>query len=264
MDKEDLEGYSDNPEFIPGIYNYCDRWCERCAFTARCLNYDLTEKQFDNNESRDINNKKFWDKISDQFILTMEMLEEEAKDLGINLNHASDININIHQGKIENHPLIRETRKYIDFVDNWFQLLNNSENDKQILLIKEPIVNISKDELPDKSLKIAEATDVIKWYHIQISVKLERAFFSRINEEQEYDDEDQKDSDGSAKVALIGIDRSIAAWGKLYNYFDEGEDDILDILLHLIKIKDIAELEFPDARSFVRPGFDDQESEEEI
>ena len=31
-----------------------------------------------------------------------------------------------------------------------------------------------------------------------------------------------------------------------------------------IKIKDIAELEFPDARSFVRPGFDDQESEEEI
>jgi len=22
--------------FIPGIYNYCDRWCETCAFTSRC------------------------------------------------------------------------------------------------------------------------------------------------------------------------------------------------------------------------------------
>jgi len=21
---------------IPGIYNYCDRWCERCAFSRRC------------------------------------------------------------------------------------------------------------------------------------------------------------------------------------------------------------------------------------
>ena len=22
--------------FILGIYNYCDRWCECCRFTARC------------------------------------------------------------------------------------------------------------------------------------------------------------------------------------------------------------------------------------
>ena len=22
--------------FIVGVYNYCDRWCERCAFTSRC------------------------------------------------------------------------------------------------------------------------------------------------------------------------------------------------------------------------------------
>ena len=24
---------------IPGIYNYCDYWCERCAFTQRCGTY---------------------------------------------------------------------------------------------------------------------------------------------------------------------------------------------------------------------------------
>ena len=23
--------------FIPGIYNYCDRWCERCSMTTSCL-----------------------------------------------------------------------------------------------------------------------------------------------------------------------------------------------------------------------------------
>ena len=22
--------------FIVGIYNYCDSWCDRCAFTSRC------------------------------------------------------------------------------------------------------------------------------------------------------------------------------------------------------------------------------------
>ncbi|MCB0550950.1 MAG: hypothetical protein KDD19_25495 [Phaeodactylibacter sp.] len=34
---------------IPGIYNYCDRWCERCSFTSRCLLYaqeqELTEER---------------------------------------------------------------------------------------------------------------------------------------------------------------------------------------------------------------------------
>ena len=22
--------------FIVGVYNYCDSWCDRCAFTSRC------------------------------------------------------------------------------------------------------------------------------------------------------------------------------------------------------------------------------------
>ena len=27
-----LKALTDNPEHIPGIYNYCDKWCERCPF----------------------------------------------------------------------------------------------------------------------------------------------------------------------------------------------------------------------------------------
>jgi hypothetical protein len=25
--------------FVSGIYNYCDRWCERCPVTAKCYLY---------------------------------------------------------------------------------------------------------------------------------------------------------------------------------------------------------------------------------
>jgi hypothetical protein len=25
-----------NPRHIPSIFNYCDRWCERCPLTLRC------------------------------------------------------------------------------------------------------------------------------------------------------------------------------------------------------------------------------------
>jgi predicted protein tyrosine phosphatase len=37
MDRHGLLKLASDPKFIPGIYNYCDRWCERCPFTSRCL-----------------------------------------------------------------------------------------------------------------------------------------------------------------------------------------------------------------------------------
>ena len=67
-----------------------------------------------------------------------------------------------------------------------------------------------------------------------------------------------KDSDGSAKVALIGIDRSISAWGIMLRYFPACEDELLKILVVLEKLRKKVEKEFPDARSFFRPGFDEK------
>ena len=46
MTKQRIKQLANNPQFIPGIFNYCDRWCERCPFTARCLNFALSEEQF--------------------------------------------------------------------------------------------------------------------------------------------------------------------------------------------------------------------------
>ena len=36
-----------DPKLIPGIYNYCDRWCERCPFTSRCMVYAMGEEDRD-------------------------------------------------------------------------------------------------------------------------------------------------------------------------------------------------------------------------
>jgi hypothetical protein len=65
-----------------------------------------------------------------------------------------------------------------------------------------------------------------------------------------------KDSNGSTKVALIGIDRSITMWSKLLEFFSEKEDSLLKILVQLERLRRNVEKEFPDARSFERPGFD--------
>ena len=36
MELDELDEMMDDPRLISGIYNYCDRWCERCAFVERC------------------------------------------------------------------------------------------------------------------------------------------------------------------------------------------------------------------------------------
>ena len=45
MDKERMDDLAGDPRFIPGIYNYCDRWCEHCELTSRCLNYAMGQEE---------------------------------------------------------------------------------------------------------------------------------------------------------------------------------------------------------------------------
>jgi len=43
MKKRDIDKLAGNPDFISGIYNYCDRWCERCVMTARCVVFAMEQ-----------------------------------------------------------------------------------------------------------------------------------------------------------------------------------------------------------------------------
>jgi len=57
-------------------------------------------------------------------------------------------------------------------------------------------------------------------------------------------------------VALIGIDRSISAWGVLLKLFPESGEGILPLVTKLENLRKRLEAEFPQARDFKRPGFD--------
>jgi hypothetical protein len=65
------------------------------------------------------------------------------------------------------------------------------------------------------------------------------------------------DSDGSAKAALIAMDRSIAAWWRMRGQFPGLNRAILKYLVLLAQLKDATEHVFVNARGFVRPGFDE-------
>ena len=84
MNRRTLTELAANPDLISGIYNYCDRWCEKCQFTSRCLLYATEQEDPDDSpESRDIQNKAFWDKLGRIFQETKEMLTEWAEEAGV-------------------------------------------------------------------------------------------------------------------------------------------------------------------------------------
>lgn len=262
MNKKQLKKLATNPNHIPGIYNYCDRWCERCAFTARCLNYAMGQEDWNDPESQDIRSEAFWKKFEESLKLAMEMLQEMAKQQGIDLNEidtkeATDQHERLKEAAAS-HEISRRAKKYYRMVDSWFKKNKHIFKQRKKDLTTELSIGLEQNKLVEEAKSIADATEVIRWYQYQIYVKIMRALTSAEIDE-EFEDEIQNDSNGSAKVALIGMDRSIGAWARLHEHFPDQSDAILDILLHLDRLRKKTEKTFPRARAFKRPGFDTNE-----
>ena len=238
MTKKSIKELAKDPKHIEGIYNYCDRWCEKCTFTSRCLNYKIYEERFGDLKDKDIQNKEFWQRFTEMMRETMEMLKESMRERGFDIENISDEDV--PEINSDDQFLVHLAHDYGSEVTKWF--------DDPYYTDEETANDFEKNRH-----KIEEIVEIIHWYQYQIEVKLTRAFSSI-----DLDDETSStDMNGSAKVALIGIDRSIGAWGQLLQLFPEREKSILELLNLLKQILSITENTFPDARSFIRPGFDE-------
>ena len=265
MKRKSLRDLARDPRFIPGVYNYCDRWCERCPLSNRCLNYTM-EKADDNGDpaSRDLANQKFWQKLHETFRETIKMIREDAKARGIDLDDPKLRAEVIAQERAErrraakDRPLARAAMAYTKAVDQWM------DGAKPLLAAKvEELKTQARLEIGDPKVeveKLSDFTEVIRWYQHFIYVKLCRAIDSRAHEELETNEAMKrfpKDSDGTAKIALMAIDRSIGAWAGLRESLGDDGDGIMDLLAQLAALRRETQGLFPNARAFMRPGFDE-------
>jgi len=201
-----------------------------------------TEQQDDDSpESRDIRNQEFWQRLSSIFQETREMIAEWAQNAGVDLSDPGEEDNGRYRRKrqlVDNHPLTKAGKKYANAASDWFREF---------------------DQTIDVTDRLEDALEVIQWYQYQIAVKTIRALSGRKEELEEDPElaEFPKDSDGSAKVALIGIDRSIAGWRMLQLSLPERAGSIVPLILQLERLRQRLEKNFPEARDFIRPGFDE-------
>ncbi len=248
MDRDRLARLVGEKRFIPGMYNYCDRWCERCPQTSHCLNFSISEEEFSDPEAQDIRNKAFWNTLSGILGETLELLRESAKRWGIDLEMLGSMddseNLKAKDVAAESHLLSRAARRYAELVEDWFR--------------EEETHFFETAAAAREGVRLEEAFEVIRWYQYFINAKVIRAVRGKIEEEEEEEwcDGFARDSDGSAKIALIAMDRSIAAWAVIRYYITVGAKEVIDLIAFLDGLRQAVEKAFPSARSFIRPGFD--------
>ena len=257
MNTKDLIELADNPDFISGIYNYCDRWCERCPFTSRCLLY-ATEKEDedDDPESRDIRNAAFWKKLESIFKQTQEMITARAEENGVDLSSVdAEEAVEEHRRQMDDarsSELASAAENYAWQVQRWFEeVLGMPTSDDSGAVATEP---------DDEEGNVQDATEVIRWYQFQIAAKIVRALMSRGDEDEDEEAMEEslsRTSDGSIKVSLIAMDRSISAWRIMQRSLPDQADSIVPMLLALERLRQSTEKAFPNARDFIRPGFDE-------
>ena len=224
--------------FIPGIYNWCDRWCERCSFTSRCRVYEKTENT-SNSEP-----EEFWENLSQSFQETIDLLKNTAEEFGINLDEREE-------------PLYQITNSYLKTARAWLE----SDSFKAFISKLEEkgelgLITISEAE--DKVIALSEAVEVIHWYLFFIHVKSSRALKEKQEDFWDEYPESEKSYNGTAKITKIAIERSMQAWIHLLNQMQEDQDRIVEILALLEKSRKLLEKEFPNLDQFIRPGFDEE------
>ncbi|HKP39162.1 MAG TPA: hypothetical protein VJT71_20045 [Pyrinomonadaceae bacterium] len=284
MKKNTLRELAKNPNFISGIYNYCDRWCERCQFTSRCFLYATEQDDPDlaDPETRDISNEKFWRKMQTIFQETAELISEWAAEAGVDLDAVDSQEAMAQHDRemkaAEESELSQAARDYAFTVQDWFK--KEFADDERLT---EQIRKYS--DTGEEALTAENAIEVIRWYQFFIAAKTFRAMtgadsfnlddaeddellpdiFCSAGEkdDEELDDaeimarSDRMDANGSAKVTLIAVDRSISAWRSLQLSLPAKMDSIKPLLIDLELLRRSIEARFPRARDFVRPGLDE-------
>lgn len=258
MNLDDIKKMSNDPDLIPGIYNYCDRWCERCYLSSRCLNFKIEMHAAGNRSKSDVTNKEFWNELSQTFSLTMELLQEMAEEQGLDFEEIKNQNKNIpslDDPEIQKHSVNVLAKSYYTSAKEWLEKYGEEFIDRAIEYKKLVEQNIDVEENVNEIIVMKDLYEIISWYHSMILVKTKRAVTSLI--EDDHEDEIQNDANGTAKVVLNCIDRSMFAWNGILNDMPDQEDEALNNLALLQNLKAEILQSFPKAEQFIRPGFDE-------
>jgi hypothetical protein len=230
---------SDRIDFISA---YCDRWCERCPFTARCSTFAVEaaagmcgdfREGLELAVGRPMPVRGATEPAADAFVAPahVEITAQERAEFN-RREHERD-------ARSEATSVMAVSWAAAMVAHRWAR-------------DRYEVVRAAADAV------VREALDIAMWDASLISAKVHRALHGRDRFREDGDGDDdpvQNDWNGSAKVALMCVERSEAAWRVIAQ--STGDETPALLADQLNGLRRMILEEFPDAPSFVRPGFDE-------
>lgn len=221
-----------DPTLIKGVYNTCDQWCMYCPVTARCLAYRCSPELREGRQD-------VFRSLADRLYEGMAFVKTQCVAAGRETPELDEILADDPRETATappiDDPLERAGRRYAHLSHAYLM----SRADYPFELVCRP-----SGPTP---------LEVVAWFHTRIAVKIYRALHlsaGAVRGKEWMRD----DALVSAKVALIGIDRSLEALAVLAI---GDEDPRFELLCgHLRRLRREVEGRFPGAREVVREGLD--------
>jgi hypothetical protein len=247
---DEIISRASDPNLIPGIYNYCDHRCERCRFTARCLQF--RENRHEEGIGRTAN-LSVGQAVARSLERSLDILRIIGRRIGLGLTGEQETGESSRERAVLNDeidaeeadptadPLVVRARDYA--TTTW-----------PIVRALRPVLDVRAETA------LLEALDTLEWSSTSISAKVFRAVWTTAEEQLE-DDDVQNDANGSVKVARLMIDEARRAWRTLMEPGQASADGVPARLVMLLDELDAGlEARFPRAMDFVRPGFDTEQT----
>lgn len=252
--------------FIPGIYNFCDRWCKKCNGRTKCLCYVMEKKFKLNGGSELLENWRslkgdaweYWEHICNS---TYHALREVADERKVNIEDICSSEL--YKGRFWNEfddddPLEEEEYLWLETLDavkicQLYEILAEECLDKIFGLLDE------QDLLPESKSQgsVSEALEVVNWYLDMMQPKIRQAFYDNSERSKFFFRNIEKGEwNGIAKVVLVAIERSLEAWEEMEKYCSSLKPDFIHLKVVLEQLEREIEISFPHARNFLRPGLD--------
>ena len=217
--------------FIVGIFNYCDRWCERCPLTNRCRMFaDLVEVDFERGngplpESRMLRERR-------RLAVQMIEIHAEAEEL-------REAVLPTPGQRFGHLPADMET----------------SAGPPLGVLASAPSLHKKLHELETSADPSARrAIEVIKYFSLFVPMKMIRAI-AQVARNGPGDQ--QSDANGSGKAALLGLEQMERAWTSLIETHHVSATVAAPFLEEIGRMQRNLNRALPCARTFIRPGLDE-------
>lgn len=212
--------------FIVDVSSFCDRWCSRCPFTARCELY--AKNDAGREETTRLSRASLLEQVQMMHALPdargsappsgpAASLEDCKLPAGLEASHGPDPEV------------VRNTAA-----------LHRKHNRARL----------------SANASVRMAIETIENFSLFVPVKM---FLCIGTVSQHGVGPQQSDANGWGKAAMLGLDRMTAAWQLLVDTHHYTASDVAPFLSEIARMRRNLDRTVPNARAFVRPGFDDKE-----